>query len=69
MLVHYTHFVLYELLASAESYLNEATAVYQSNFGPNHEKTIRCQDELVRLMIRTDRQEEAVQVSTCLKIK
>jgi len=52
------------LVASAESYLNECIATYLSLYGPNHEKTLRCQDEIARLMIRTDRSDEAIQVSS-----
>ena len=42
---------------SAESYLNECLATYQSVYGPSHEKTIDVQDDLARLMVRTDRGE------------
>ncbi|XP_067941631.1 myosin heavy chain, cardiac muscle isoform-like [Watersipora subatra] len=47
---------------SAESYLNESLATYQSIHGPNHEKTLKCQDELARLMIRTERADEAIEL-------
>ena len=43
------------LSASAESYLNECLAVYTVQHGPNHQKTIDIQDELAKIMIRTDR--------------
>lgn len=46
--------------SSAESYLNECLATYQSTYGPEHEKTLEVQDELARLMIRTERYEEAL---------
>ena len=54
--------LLTSIIASAESYLNECLASYQSIHGPNHEKTLKCQDELARLMIRTDRAGEAIEV-------
>ncbi|ELT89607.1 hypothetical protein CAPTEDRAFT_190411 [Capitella teleta] len=45
---------------SAESYLNDALMIYQASHGPHHMKTIEIQDELARLMIRTERQEEGI---------
>lgn len=42
---------------SSESYLNECLLTYQTNFGDIHEKTIQVQDDLVKLMLRTDRKE------------
>ena len=58
------HQVSYFIVASAESYLNECLAVYQVVYGPNHQKTLDIQDELARLMVRTDRAE----VGPCLYI-
>ena len=50
------------LLDSAESYLNECLAVFQTVYGPHHQKTIEIQDELARLMIRTDRAEVSTEM-------
>lgn len=62
--VRHNHIFIWNIIftASAESYLNECLATYQSLHGPNHEKTIQCQDELSRLMIRTERPDEAIEV-------
>ena len=49
-------------LVSAESYFNDALAIYKLQFGPCHEKTISTQDELARLQIRAEKHE----VSTIL---
>ena len=49
--------MIFVFTASAESYLNECLAVYQVVHGPNHQKTLDIQDELARLMVRTDRAE------------
>ncbi|XP_064646787.1 tetratricopeptide repeat protein 23-like [Lineus longissimus] len=46
--------------ASAESYMNEALITYQVAYGPNHAKTVEAEDELAKLMVRTDRQQEAI---------
>ncbi len=51
------YFLFDDIVASAESYLNECLAVYQVVHGPNHQKTIDIQDELAKIMIRTDRQD------------
>ena len=40
---------------SAESYLNQALATYETLYGADHTKTLEGKDELARLMIRTDR--------------
>ncbi|CAD5120380.1 DgyrCDS8952 [Dimorphilus gyrociliatus] len=45
---------------SSESYLNECLLTYQTNLGDIHEKTIQVQDDLVKLMLRTDRKEDAL---------
>ena len=50
-------YVDFVLTASAESYLNECLAIYQTVYGPNDAKTLEVQDELARLMVRTDRPE------------
>ncbi|XP_013406257.1 tetratricopeptide repeat protein 23-like [Lingula anatina] len=47
---------------SAESYLNESLAAYQSMYGPEHVQTLAVQDDLARLMIRTEREDEALSV-------
>lgn len=47
---------------SAESYLNECLITYQGKYGPNSEKTLRVQDELARLMVRSDRQPESIKM-------
>ena len=44
-------------LVSAESYFNDALAIYKLQFGPCHEKTITTQDELARLQIRAEKHE------------
>jgi len=46
---------------SAESYLNQALASYESLYGCGHAKTLEVKDELARLMIRTDR----IEVGMC----
>lgn len=45
---------------SAESYLNQALATYESLYGTRHAKTLEVKDELARLMIRTERIEVGV---------
>lgn len=45
---------------SAESYLNQALSTYEGLYGSGHAKTLEVKDELARLMIRTDRVEEAI---------
>ncbi|KAK2181197.1 hypothetical protein NP493_407g05026 [Ridgeia piscesae] len=49
-------------LLQAESYLNECLTTYQVKCGPNSEKTLRVQDELARLMVRSDRQPESIKM-------
>ena len=55
--VYIVHKWVYHTSASAESYLNECLAIYQSQYGPHHKKTLDIQDDLARLMVRTDRAE------------
>ena len=43
------------MLVSAESYINDALATYQSVHGPEHQKTLELQDDLAKIMIRTER--------------
>ena len=47
---------------SAESYLNEALIIYQKVHGPHHIKTLEVQEELARLMIRTSRTSEGIEL-------
>ncbi|KAK6184804.1 hypothetical protein SNE40_007188 [Patella caerulea] len=47
---------------SAKSYLNECVANCTIVYGPHHAKTLEVQDELARLLIRTDNQEEAMSI-------
>ena len=42
-------------LVSAESYLNDALVSYQSVYGPSHKQTLETQDELAKVMLKTDR--------------
>ena len=51
---------------SAESYFNDAIAVYRMHHGPNHEVTIGAQDELAHLQIRTDRTDVSANASLLL---
>lgn len=53
-------FMLNFITVSAESYFNECLAIYKSTLGPSHAKTLRVQDELAKLMIRTDRNSVSV---------
>ncbi|XP_069101755.1 tetratricopeptide repeat protein 23-like [Argopecten irradians] len=46
----------------AEKYLNECLAICQTCHGSNHKKTLEVMDELSRLLIRVDRQEEALSI-------
>ncbi|CAC5423678.1 unnamed protein product [Mytilus coruscus] len=46
----------------AEKYLNECLVTCQTGYGPQHKKTIEIQDELARLLIRTDRQEDGLDI-------
>ncbi|XP_063437790.1 tetratricopeptide repeat protein 23-like [Mytilus trossulus] len=46
----------------AEKYLNECLVTCQTGYGPQHKKTIEVQDELARLLIRTDRQEDGLDI-------
>ncbi|XP_021367648.1 tetratricopeptide repeat protein 23-like [Mizuhopecten yessoensis] len=46
----------------AEKYLNECLAICQTCHGSNHKKTVEVMDELARLLIRVDRQEEALSI-------
>ncbi|KAK7497857.1 hypothetical protein BaRGS_00010991 [Batillaria attramentaria] len=45
---------------SAESYLNECLVSCTTIHGPHHPRSLMVQDELARLLIRTDRLEEAM---------
>ena len=45
------------VLGSAESYLNECYANCSAIHGPHHPRSLLVQDELARLLIRTDRHE------------
>ncbi|XP_072173510.1 tetratricopeptide repeat protein 23-like [Diadema setosum] len=49
-----------EAETAAEQYLNESLGIRQVLFGPHHAKTISTQDDLCKLLIRTDRVDEAV---------
>ncbi|XP_070178706.1 tetratricopeptide repeat protein 23-like isoform X4 [Littorina saxatilis] len=49
-----------EAEGSAESYLNECLANCTAIHGPHHPRSLMVQDELARLLIRTDRHEEAM---------
>ncbi|KAL8559959.1 hypothetical protein ACOMHN_041430 [Nucella lapillus] len=49
-----------EAEGSAESYLNECLANCTALRGPHHASSLMVQDELARLLIRTDRHEEAM---------
>ncbi|XP_067653801.1 tetratricopeptide repeat protein 23-like isoform X1 [Haliotis asinina] len=51
-----------EAEASAESYLNECQANCTAVHGPHHTKTLEVNDEIARLLIRTDRQDEAMTI-------
>lgn len=46
----------------SEKYLNECLVTCQTAYGPQHKKTIEIQDELARLLIRTDRQEDGLEL-------
>lgn len=46
----------------SEKYLNECLVTCQTGYGPQHKKTIEVQDELARLLIRTDRQEDGLEL-------
>ncbi|XP_077987971.1 tetratricopeptide repeat protein 23-like [Glandiceps talaboti] len=49
-----------ETEVSAERYLDESLGIYQVVHGPHHGKTIEVQDDLCKLLLRTDRTEDAV---------
>ncbi|XP_022084776.1 tetratricopeptide repeat protein 23-like [Acanthaster planci] len=49
-----------EAETTAERYLDESLGIRQVLYGPHHPKTITTQECLCKLLIRTDRQEEAV---------
>ncbi|XP_038077747.1 tetratricopeptide repeat protein 23-like [Patiria miniata] len=49
-----------EAETTAERYLDESLGIRQVLYGPHHPKTIATQESLCKLLIRTDRQEEAV---------
>ncbi|XP_025082042.1 tetratricopeptide repeat protein 23-like [Pomacea canaliculata] len=51
-----------EAEGSAESYLNECLAVCTTVHGPHHPRSLVVQDELARLLIRTNRHEEAMAI-------
>ncbi len=51
-----------EAETSAESYLNDCLTIYQGVFGDQHEKSIQIKNEIARLMIRTDRQNEGIEM-------
>lgn len=42
-------------LAAAEQYLEESLGILQVLHGPHHPKTLAIQDDLCKLMLRTDR--------------
>jgi len=54
------------ITVSAESYLNQALATYESLYGADHTKTLEGKDELARLMIRTDRIEVGSLIAAAL---
>ncbi|XP_070536076.1 tetratricopeptide repeat protein 23-like [Ptychodera flava] len=45
---------------SAERYLDDSVGIYQVLHGPHHAKTIEVQDDLCKLLLRTDRTDEAI---------
>jgi tetratricopeptide (TPR) repeat protein len=45
---------------SAESYFRQSLATYETLYRPSYERVLEIKDELSRLMIRTDRIEEAI---------
>ncbi|ESO90959.1 hypothetical protein LOTGIDRAFT_233473 [Lottia gigantea] len=47
---------------SAKSYLEECLVNCTTVYGPHHAKTLEVQDELARLLIRTDRHDEAMNI-------
>ncbi|XP_071789087.1 tetratricopeptide repeat protein 23-like [Asterias amurensis] len=49
-----------EAETTAERYHDESLGIRQVLYGPHHPKTIRTQESLCKLLIRTDRLEEAV---------
>jgi tetratricopeptide (TPR) repeat protein len=54
----------------AEGYLNDCLLTFQCLHGPQSTKTIKLQEELCRLMLRTDRYKEAVeQLSQVVVVK
>lgn len=51
-----------EAESSAESYLNECLSSCTTVYGPDHQKTLEVQDELARLLIRTEREADALEM-------
>lgn len=51
-----------EAESSAESYLNECLSSCTTVYGPGHKKTLEVQDELARLLVRTLRESEALEM-------
>ncbi|CAG5116692.1 unnamed protein product [Candidula unifasciata] len=51
-----------EAEASAMSYLEESLNTCTTIYGPSHSKTLEVQDHLVKVMIRTDKTREAMQI-------
>ncbi|XP_052785685.1 tetratricopeptide repeat protein 23-like [Mya arenaria] len=51
-----------EAESSAESYLNECLGSCTAVYGPDHKKTLEVHDELARLLVRSDRQTEAMDI-------
>ncbi|XP_053390845.1 tetratricopeptide repeat protein 23-like [Mercenaria mercenaria] len=51
-----------EAESSAESYLNECLSSCTTVYGPDHKKTLEVQDELARLLIRTERETDALEM-------
>ncbi|XP_039258223.2 tetratricopeptide repeat protein 23-like [Styela clava] len=45
---------------AAETYFNEAFSAYKSCLENNHPKTLKVEDELARVLMRTEREDEAV---------
>ncbi|KAL4216790.1 TeTratriCopeptide repeat [Mactra antiquata] len=51
-----------EAESSAESYLNECLSSCTTVYGPDNKKTLEVQDELIRLLIRTEREADALEM-------
>ncbi|XP_072032841.1 tetratricopeptide repeat protein 23-like [Amphiura filiformis] len=56
----YSEGVTVEAETAAERYLDESLGIRQVLYGPHHPKTISSQESLCKLMIRTERQEDAL---------